>query len=67
MMSLSPIPTPSSFFAFVPLMVIAIFGIIVASLPAFLTPSVIIVVILCEHCERQYGTTAQSADEFPST
>jgi hypothetical protein len=66
-MPLPPIPMPRSCFAFVPLVVIAIFGIIVASLAALFTPSVIVVVILCAHCERQYGATTQSADEFPST
>jgi hypothetical protein len=62
-----PIPPPSSLFAFVPFVVIAIFGIIVVSFAAFLPPAVIIIVILPERGGGQCGAATQSADQFSSS
>lgn len=64
-MSLAPIMTPRSLFALIPLVVVAKLGIIIASLAAFLTPEVIM--ILGEHSKGHDGPETQSTDQFPST
>jgi hypothetical protein len=46
-----PIAMPSSRLSFIPHVVIPVLGIIIASLAAFLTPALI--VVLCEHCGRK--------------